>query len=437
MRLPVTIIGAGLAGSEAAFQLASRGIPVILYEMRPIQQTPAHKSAHFAELVCSNSFKADTLDTPSGVLKAEMRRLGSLILACADLYRVPAGKALAVDRDLFAAEVTRRISEHPLITVIRQEVTEIPDGVTVIASGPLTSPALTERLRELFGMDFLYFYDAISPLVEKDSVDLSRAFWASRYGYGGEDYINLPLDRDQYDRFVSALISAETVELHEPDKAIYFEACLPLEEIARRSRDALRFGPLKPVGLRDPKTGDQPFAVVQLRQENLAHTELGIVGFHTRLKYPEQKRVFSLIPGLENAEFTRYGRMHRNLFVNSPALLTPQLNLRRNPDIFLAGQITGVEGYLESAATGLIVGMTLAQLARGEPPITFPPETALGALVHYVTSPRDPYQPTNITWGMFAPLDPPVKQKRLRNELIASRALATLENCLSSHPVPA
>jgi methylenetetrahydrofolate--tRNA-(uracil-5-)-methyltransferase len=437
MRLPVTIIGAGLAGSEAAFQLASRGIPVILYEMRPIQQTPAHKSAHFAELVCSNSFKADTLDTPSGVLKAEMRRLGSLILACADLYRVPAGKALAVDRDLFAAEVTRRISEHPLITVIRQEVTEIPDGVTVIASGPLTSPALTERLRELFGMDFLYFYDAISPLVEKDSVDLSRAFWASRYGYGGEDYINLPLDRDQYDTFVSALISAETVELHEPDKAIYFEACLPLEEIARRSRDALRFGPLKPVGLRDPKTGDQPFAVVQLRQENLAHTELGIVGFHTRLKYPEQKRVFSLIPGLENAEFTRYGRMHRNLFVNSPALLTPQLNLRRNPDIFLAGQITGVEGYLESAATGLIVGLTLAQLARGEPPITFPPETALGALVHYVTSPRDPYQPTNITWGMFAPLDPPVKQKRLRNELIASRALATLENCLSSHPVPA
>jgi methylenetetrahydrofolate--tRNA-(uracil-5-)-methyltransferase len=437
MRPPVTIIGAGLAGSEAAFQLASRGIPVILYEMRPIQQTPAHKSAHFAELVCSNSFKADTLDTPSGVLKAEMRRLGSLILACADLYRVPAGKALAVDRDLFAAEVTRRISEHPLITVIRQEVTEIPDGVTVIASGPLTSPALTERLRELFGMDFLYFYDAISPLVEKDSVDLSRAFWASRYGYGGEDYINLPLDRDQYDTFVSALISAETVELHEPDKAIYFEACLPLEEIARRSRDALRFGPLKPVGLRDPKTGDQPFAVVQLRQENLAHTELGIVGFHTRLKYPEQKRVFSLIPGLENAEFTRYGRMHRNLFVNSPALLTPQLNLRRNPDIFLAGQITGVEGYLESAATGLIVGLTLAQLARGEPPITFPPETALGALVHYVTSPRDPYQPTNITWGMFAPLDPPVKQKRLRNELIASRALATLENCLSSHPVPA
>jgi methylenetetrahydrofolate--tRNA-(uracil-5-)-methyltransferase len=437
MRLPVTIIGAGLAGSEAAFQLASRGIPVILYEMRPIQQTPAHKSAHFAELVCSNSFKADTLDTPSGVLKAEMRRLGSLILACADLYRVPAGKALAVDRDLFAAEVTRRISEHPLITVIRQEVTEIPDGVTVIASGPLTSPALTERLRELFGMDFLYFYDAISPLVEKDSVDLSRAFWASRYGYGGEDYINLPLDRDQYDTFVSALISAETVELHESDKAIYFEACLPLEEIARRSRDALRFGPLKPVGLRDPKTGDQPFAVVQLRQENLAHTELGIVGFHTRLKYPEQKRVFSLIPGLENAEFTRYGRMHRNLFVNSPALLTPQLNLRRNPDIFLAGQITGVEGYLESAATGLIVGLTLAQLARGEPPITFPPETALGALVHYVTSPRDPYQPTNITWGMFAPLDPPVKQKRLRNELIASRALATLENCLSSHPVPA
>jgi methylenetetrahydrofolate--tRNA-(uracil-5-)-methyltransferase len=437
MKVPVTVVGAGLAGSEAAFQMASRGIPVVLYEMRPARQTAAHKTAHFAELVCSNSFKADGLDTPSGILKAEMRRLGSLILDCAGLYRVPAGKALAVDRDLFAAEVTRRLSSMPGVAVLRKERLDIPDGTVVIATGPLTSAAFSDKLRDLLGMDLLYFYDAISPLVERESVDFSRAFMASRYGYGGEDYVNLPLDTTEYDRFISALLSAEAVELHASDEAIYFESCLPIEEMARRSRDALRFGPLKPVGLKEPTTGREPFAVVQLRQENLANTELGIVGFHTRLKYSEQKRVFSLVPGLENADFTRYGRMHRNLFVNSPALVTPVLSLRRNPDIYLAGQITGVEGYLESAATGLLVGINVARIAHGQPPLAFPAETALGALIHYVTSARAPFQPTNITWGMFAPLEPPVKQKRLRNELIASRALVSLDECLRSRAIPA
>ncbi|MHA2621389.1 MAG: methylenetetrahydrofolate--tRNA-(uracil(54)-C(5))-methyltransferase (FADH(2)-oxidizing) TrmFO [bacterium JZ-2024 1] len=431
MRDAIQVVGAGLAGSEAAYQLAIRGIPVVLYEMRPRRLTEAHRTGDFAELVCSNSFKADTLDTPSGLLKAEMRLMGSLILSCADLYRVPAGKALAVDRALFAREVTRKLSEVPGITIVRDEVTDIPEGTVILATGPLTSPALTEKLRDLLGMDFLYFYDAISPLVEFDSVDLSKGFFASRYGYGGEDYLNLPLDESRYQDFVEALTTAETVELTEADRTIYFEGCLPIEEIARRSRDALRFGPLKPVGLRHPQTGEEPFAVVQLRQENLANTELGLVGFHTRLKYPEQRRVFSMVPGLENAEFTRFGRMHRNLFVNSPAVLTADLSLRRNPDIYLAGQITGVEGYLESSAIGLIVGFNLARVLHGEDPVVFPAETALGALVHYVTTARIPYQPSNITWGMFAPLEPKVKQKRLRNELLASRALATLRDCLN------
>ena len=424
---PVTIVGGGLAGSECAYQLAKRGIPVVLYEMRPKKMTPAHQTGDLAELVCSNSFKADTLDTASGVLKAEMRRLDSLILRAADLYRVPAGKALAVDRRLFAQEVTRTLEQHPNITIRREEVTEIPrDGITVLATGPLTSEALTKQLRELLGMNFLYFFDAIAPSVERDSVDLERCFQASRYGHG-EDYINCPMDEETYYRFVDALVNAEVTPLHDFEKTMFFEGCLPIEELARRGRDALRFGPLKPVGLVDPRTGEQPFAVVQLRQENLANTELGLVGFQTRLKYPEQRRVFRMIPGLEKAVFLRYGRMHRNLFVNSPLLLTRTFALRREPDIYLAGQITGVEGYLESAAVGLIVGIQIARRLQGLPPVEFPPETALGALVHYVTTPRHPFQPSNITWGMFAPLKETIRPRRARNEVLAQRALSTLE----------
>ncbi len=427
MREEMIVVGGGLAGAEASYQLARSGIAVTLYEMRPAKMTPVHTTGNLAELVCSNSFKSDSLENASGVLKEEMRRLDSVIMEAADLSKIPAGKALAVDRQLFSQLVHQKVTSLPNVRLVSEEITEIPDTDCIIATGPLTSPPLAEALRKFLGADYLYFFDAISPLIETDSIHLEKVFRASRYGHGSDDYINCPLNEGEYIRFVEELLRAETVELHDFEADLLFEGCLPLEIMAQRGVDTLRFGPLKPVGLVDPRTKKQPYAVVQLRQENLGNTEVGMVGFQTRLKYPEQKRVFRMIPGLEDAEFTRYGRMHKNLFVNAPILLDRYLRVRRNPRVFLAGQITGVEGYLESAATGLMAGLQGSRILRGDAPIDFPPTTALGALVHYLTAPAGNFQPSNITFGMFAPLPESIPQKRLRNEALAYRALSDLE----------
>jgi len=434
MREEMIVVGGGLAGAEAAYQLARSGISVTLYEMRPTKMTPVHTSGNLAELVCSNSFKSDSLENASGVLKEEMRRLGSVIMEAADLSKIPAGKALAVDRQLFSQLVHQKVTSLPNVRLVNEEVTEIPDTYCIIATGPLTSPAIAEALRKFLGADYLYFFDAISPLIERDSIHWEKVFLASRYGHGSDDYINCPLNEQEYTRFVEEILKAETVELHDFEADLLFEGCLPLEILAQRGVDTLRFGPLKPVGLIDPRTNKQPYAVVQLRQENLANTEVGMVGFQTRLKYAEQKRVFRMIPGLEDAEFTRYGRMHKNLFVNAPILLDRYFRVRRNPKIFLAGQITGVEGYLESAATGLMAGLQASQILRGDAPIDFPPTTALGALVHYLTTPSRDFQPSNITFGMFAPLHESIPQKRVRNQALAYRALSDLER-LFSHKI--
>ncbi len=425
----VCVIGGGLAGCEASWQIARRGIPVKLYEMRPVQKTPVHQTDRLGELVCSNSLKSDSLNNASGVLKAEMKMLGSLVLEAAYFSRIPAGKALAVDRAIFAEYLTKKISEHPLITVHREEIMEIPEEVSVIATGPLTSERFSSALRTLLGADFLYFFDAISPLMERDSVDMNKCFQASRYGHG-DDYINCLMDEETYLRFIQALLNAETVELHDFESLQFFEGCLPVEELARRGVDALRYGPLKPVGLVDPKTGKEPFAVVQLRQENLANTEVGMVGFQSRLKYPEQKRVFQMIPGLEQAEFTRYARMHRNMYIQSPMLLDSTLQFKRQKGVFFAGQITGVEGYVESAAMGIVAGIQASHFLLGLPPLKFPPTTAIGALLHYITKSPFPFQPTNITFGLFAPLQHPVKNRLQRNEMIALRALSDMERLM-------
>jgi methylenetetrahydrofolate--tRNA-(uracil-5-)-methyltransferase len=428
----ITVVGGGLAGSEAAWQAAERGVGVILYEMRPHKMTPAHVSGRLAELVCSNSLGSDLPDRAAGLLKAELRYLRSLVLACADGARVPAGGALAVDRERFATEVTRRVEAHPRISVVRQEATAIPEGPTIIATGPLTSDALAESIASLTGQEHLYFYDALAPIVSADSVDMSVAFRASRYGKGDADYINCPMAEEEYGRFVAALIDAERIPLHDFEKeredARFFEGCLPVEVLAARGRDALAFGPLRPVGLTDPRTGKRPYAVVQLRQDNLAGTLYNLVGFQTNLRYGEQERVFRLIPGLERAEFVRYGQMHRNTFINAPFLLEPTMAFRGRPGLFFAGQITGVEGYVGSVGSGWVAGVNAARFVLGQEPLALPRTAMLGALCGYVSS-ADPatFQPMKANFGLLPPLSPPMRNKRKRYRAYAARAMTDLK----------
>jgi methylenetetrahydrofolate--tRNA-(uracil-5-)-methyltransferase len=425
----VNVIGAGLAGSEAAWQLANRNVNVRLYEMRPVKQTPAHHTDKFAELVCSNSLRANELTNAVGVLKEEMRRLNSVIIKAADECSVPAGGALAVDRHEFAARVTDLVKNHPNVTVINEEVTEIPSGPTIIATGPLTSKALSDKLKALTGEEYLYFYDAAAPIVEKDSINMDKVYVKSRYDKGEAAYLNCPMTEEEFDRFYEALISAETVPLKEFEKEIYFEGCMPIEVMARRGKKTLLFGPMKPVGLEDPRTGKRPFAVVQLRQDNAAGTLYNIVGFQTHLKWGPQKEVIRLIPGLENAEIVRYGVMHRNTFINSPKLLRPTYQYKGRDDLFFAGQMTGVEGYVESAASGLVAGINAARLVLGQDLIVFPPETAIGSMAHYITTANPAhFQPMNANFGLFAPLDESIKDKKRRNERYAQRALDTIQN---------
>lgn len=424
----VTVIGAGLAGSEAAWQIASQGVPVILYEMRPVRQTPAHITDQFAELVCSNSLRANGLANAVGVIKEEMRLLDSLIMRSADRNAVPAGGALAVDRDQFSGEITAALRNHPLIEVRNEEVTQIPDGITVLATGPLTSPILSEQLQRLTGETHLYFYDAAAPIVEKDSIDMSKVYLASRYDKGEAAYLNCPMNEEEFEAFYDALISAETAELKSFEKEMFFEGCMPLEILARRGKQTLLFGPMKPVGLINPHTGELPHAVVQLRQDNAAGTLYNLVGFQTHLKWGAQRQVFSLIPGLEEAEFVRYGVMHRNTFINSPRLLRPTYQFNTKDTLFIAGQMTGVEGYVESAASGLIAGLNAARMAKGLDCVVVPRESALGSLVHYITS-TDPdhFQPMNINFGLFPPLQEKVRNKKLKNEKIAERAIEAVQ----------
>lgn len=425
----VTIIGAGLAGSEAAWQAAQAGVDVRLYEMRPEVMTPAHHTGQFAELVCSNSLRAAALENAPGLLKEELRRLNSLIMQAADVCQVPAGGALAVDRQCFSEKITRTLSHHPRITVVNREVSAIPaETPLIIASGPLTSPALAEAVGALTGQEYLYFHDAAAPIVNSDSLNMAKIYRASRYGKGDNDYLNCPLTKEEYERFWQALSTAETAPVREFEKTVFFEGCMPVEEMASRGIDTMRFGPLKPVGLTHPLTGEIPYAVVQLRQDNAAATLYNLVGFQTHLKWPEQERVFRLIPGLEEASFARFGVMHRNTFINSPRLLIPTLQLRDNPGIFFAGQITGVEGYIESAASGLIAGLNAARLALGREPLIFPPETAHGSLCRYVTS-ADPghFQSMNITFGLLPPLTTRLRDRKRRNRTLSERALRELQ----------
>ncbi len=434
MTKTIHIAGGGLAGTEAAWQIARRGIPCVLHEMRPVRPTPAHQTDRLAELVCSNSLKSESESTASWLLKEELRRLDSLLLRAAQTARVPGGHALTVDRTVFADEVTAAISAEPLIDLRRDEVTALTDdAIWIVASGPLTSGALAEDIARLTGSGRLYFYDSISPIVDADTVDTSIAYWASRYGKstdGTDDYLNCPLDKNQYEHFVDELLKADSVSAHIPeDNTCYFEACLPIEEIARRGRDTLRFGPMKPMGLDNPRTGRRPWAVVQLRQENVRAESFNLVGFQNHMKFGEQARVLRLIPGLEKAEFLRFGQIHRNTYINAPALLTPTLQLRTREDVFFAGQISGVEGYVESIATGLMAGMHAAALVRGESPRPLPRATALGSLCHYVSAadPKD-YQPANITFDLLPQLDEADRQrlrrdKKARHALICQRAL--------------
>jgi len=430
LQKPLIIIGAGLAGSEAAWQAVSRGIPVQLYEMRPEKYTPAHQTGYFAELVCSNSLRANALENAVGLLKEEMRRLNSIIMQCADSYSVPAGGALAVDREGFARAVTSRLEEHPLITVYREEYTDIKNGVVLVASGPLTSDRLVEKIWEFTGHEYLYFHDAVAPIVNLESINMDKTFWSSRYDKGEDDYLNCPMNELEYTAFQEALVSAERAPRKDFDKEINFEGCMPIEVLARRGQDTMRFGPLKPVGLVDPRTGKRPFAVVQLRRENAEGTLFNIVGFQTHLKWSEQKRVFGMIPGLEKAEFVRYGVMHRNTYINSPVLLKPTYQCKIKEELFFAGQLTGVEGYVESAASGLMAGINAALLLKGRPPVVWPAETAHGALTHYITSTdARHFQPMNVTFGLFPPLEEKVRDKRQRYAMYASRALEKLQQC--------
>jgi len=439
----IVVIGGGLAGSEAAWQAAHMGVDVDLYEMRPVRRTPVHHTDKLAELVCTNSLGSNQITSASGLLKAEMRELGSVIIAAADANDVPAGAALAVDRDRFAGTVSEALSRHPRVRIHREEVTAIPDeGIVIVATGPLTSDALAASVQTFTGEYDLYFYDAAAPIVTAESVDWEKGFWASRYGKGeGDDYFNCPLTKEEYDRFYDALVTAEVHEGHLEEELKFFEGCMPIEDIAARGKDTLRFGPMKPVGLVDPRTGKRPYAVVQLRKENRAGTLFNLVGFQTRMRWGEQKRVLRLIPALANAEIVRYGVMHRNTFINAPRVLLPTYQVRKDPRVFFAGQITGVEGYVESAASGLLAGLNAARLARGEEPVVLPEETMLGALAHYITS-ADPrhFQPMNSNFGLLPPLPNPPRDKALRKQQMVDRALARLRDFVASNgvtpPVP-
>ncbi len=429
----IHVVGGGLAGSEAAWQLAERGHHVVVHEMRPVRGTPAHKTDRLAELVCSNTFKSTETTNAHGLLKAEMRILGCMVLQAADAARVPGGSALTVDRDVFSRAVHERVTSHPGITVLRAEVTDLTSP-GIIATGPLTSDALASAIRERLGVESLAFYDAIAPIVARDSIDESIVFRASRYDKETMPdeiegaYLNCPMTREQYDAFLDALVAADLATAHEFDSAQYFEGCMPAEEMARRGRDTLRFGPMKPVGLVDPRTGKRPYAVVQLRMEDRAGQMWNIVGFQTRLRYPEQQRVFRLIPGLENAEFLRFGSIHRNSYINSPAALTPHLSLRDDSRVLFAGQLTGVEGYTESTATGLVAAINLSRMLNGLDPIIPPPTTMLGALYRYLRD-ADPrhFQPMNANFGLVDPLPQPIKDKQIKRERIAARALSDME----------
>ena len=426
----VNVIGAGLAGSEAAFALARRGIRVRLYEMRPVRMTEAHRTALFAELVCSNSLRSASMEAAVGVLKEEMRRFGSLVIAVAERSRVPAGAALAVDREEFARGITDALSGDPLVEVVREEVTAIPAGVTILATGPLTSPALEAELNRIVGTRHLYFYDAIAPVVTAESIDMAVAFRASRWGHGGDDYINCPMSEAEYDAFVAALLAADKVAAHSFERPMYFEGCMPIEEMARRGPRTLAFGPMRPVGLRDPRASDgrRPFAVVQLRQDDYAGRLYNMVGFQTKMTYPEQRRVLRMIPGLERAQFVRLGSLHRNTFIDSPRLLRPTLQLRGRDDLFLAGQMIGVEGYVESAAMGLLAAINAAKLVSGRALTVPPAESALGSLVAYITdSERRDFQPMNANFGLMPELPSRVRG-RDKKQVMATRALEAIDN---------
>lgn len=429
----VNIIGAGLAGSEAAWQVAKRGIKVRLYEMRPVKQTPAHHTDKFAELVCSNSLRANTLTNAVGVLKEEMRKLDSVIIRSADECAVPAGGALAVDRHEFADRVTEQVKNHPNVTVINEEVTDIPIGPTIIATGPLTSQGLAASLKDLTGEDYLYFYDAAAPIIEKDSIDMNKVYLKSRYDKGEAAYLNCPMTEEEFERFYDALTTAETVPLKEFEKEIFFEGCMPIEVMAQRGKKTMLFGPMKPVGLEDPRTGKRPFAVVQLRQDDAAGTLYNIVGFQTHLKWGPQKEVIHLIPGLENAEIVRYGVMHRNTFINSPKVLKATYQFRNRDDLFFAGQMTGVEGYVESAASGLVAGINAARFVDGKEPLEFPQETAIGSMAKYITTTNAKnFQPMNANFGLFPDLEVRIKSKKERAEQHANRALEIIQNFMKN-----
>ncbi|WP_175988964.1 FADH(2)-oxidizing methylenetetrahydrofolate--tRNA-(uracil(54)-C(5))-methyltransferase TrmFO [Bacillus sp. Marseille-Q1617] len=425
----VNVIGAGLAGSEAAWQIAKRGIKVNLFEMRPVRQTPAHHTDKFAELVCSNSLRANTLTNAVGVLKEEMRHLDSVIISAADACSVPAGGALAVDRHEFAEHVTNKVKNHPNVTVYHGEVTDIPDGITIIATGPLTSESLSEKIKSMTGEEHLYFYDAAAPIIEKDSIDMDKVYLKSRYDKGEAAYLNCPMTEEEFNTFYEALISAETVPLKEFEKEIFFEGCMPIEVMASRGKKTMLFGPMKPVGLEDPKTGKRPYAVVQLRQDDAAGTLYNIVGFQTHLKWGPQKEVLRLIPGLENAEIVRYGVMHRNTFINSPNVLKDTYQIKGRENLLFAGQMTGVEGYVESAASGLIAGINAARLALDTEPVVFPHETAIGSMARYITKANQRnFQPMNANFGLLPDLPEKIKGKKERNEEYAARALETIQN---------
>lgn len=431
--MSIRVIGAGMAGCEAAWQIANSGIEVDLYEMKPLRFSPAHTSENFAELVCSNSLKAERIESAAGLLKEEMRRLGSLLVPCANSCRVPAGGALAVDRHDFSAAVTEKINVHPLIHIHRGEVTEIPkDGINVIATGPLTSDALAEKISELCGGS-LSFYDAAAPIVTAESLNMERIFSASRYERGDDDaYLNCPMNKEEYESFYNELISAERAPLHGFDAADpkVYEGCMPVEVMARRGKDTLRFGPMKPVGLRDPNTGHRPWAVLQLRREDAHGTMYNLVGFQTNLKFGEQKRVFGMIPGLENADFVRYGVMHRNTFLNSPLVLSSDFSLKQNPNLFFAGQITGVEGYMESAASGIMAGVNAVLRSNGKKTAVLPETTMIGALSRYIGQGGEgPFQPMGANFGIIPPIEPHIRDKRERYAALAARSLEVLKNC--------
>ena len=428
----VKVIGAGLAGCEAAWQLAQRGISVELYEMKPKKMSPAHHSADFAELVCSNSFRGDRLENAVGLLKEELRRCGSLIMQCAETTRVEAGGCLAVDRGAFAALVTEKIRNHPNITVIDEEVTQVPEGPVIIATGPLTSDAMSEAIGTYFGQDYLHFFDAAAPLVTAESIDMTKAWWQSRYDRGNADYVNCAMDKDQYEAFIKELVSAEEAEVHGFEDKNVFEGCMPVEVMARRGFDTLRYGPLKPVGLTDPSTGKEPYAVVQLRQDNAEGSVFNLVGFQTHLKFGEQKRVFSMIPALANAEFVRYGVMHRNTFLQSPKLLDRYYADRRDPRVAFAGQMTGVEGYVESTASGYLAAVAMAAKIQGREMPQFPKTTAIGALGYYISDETVVnFQPMNINFSIIAPLEQRIRKKAEKNLAIANRSLAVIDELIA------